>query len=81
MRGFEPRTSCSQSRRANQAALHPVFVPFYCAFMRGATVQSVDDLATHPQLPTLATRVEQVQDSGQGGSAFSSSGVRMTVNN
>jgi hypothetical protein len=24
MAGFEPATSCSQSRRANQAALHPV---------------------------------------------------------
>jgi hypothetical protein len=23
MAGFEPATSCSQSRRANQAALHP----------------------------------------------------------
>ena len=23
--GFEPRTSCSQSRRANRAALRPVF--------------------------------------------------------
>jgi hypothetical protein len=26
MAGFEPATSCSQSRRANQAALHPVLV-------------------------------------------------------
>ena len=26
MAGFEPATSCSQSRRANQAALHPVIL-------------------------------------------------------
>ncbi len=26
MAGFEPAASCSQSRRANQAALHPVLV-------------------------------------------------------
>jgi hypothetical protein len=32
MRGFEPRTSCSQSRRANQAALHPVNLVFKPAF-------------------------------------------------
>ncbi len=28
VRGFEPPTSCSQSKRADQAALHPVIISF-----------------------------------------------------
>ncbi len=36
MAGFEPAASCSQSRRANQAALHPVppsfLSPFYSCY-------------------------------------------------
>jgi hypothetical protein len=61
MAGFEPATSCSQSRRANQAALHPVSVT--CGnsgqYQSVATAQSVQCAAqTQPfeqSAPSLTT--------------------------
>src|SRR5215469_12822569 len=47
MAGFEPATSCSQSRRANQAALHPDALP--CG--RGGLARSHPNVSRPEALP------------------------------
>ena len=65
--GFEPATSCSQSRRSSQAELHPVAEPFYRRWQSGVKADARREarrIEVRPQTPA------RYGDTGWGGQTF-----------